>query len=399
MSSTGDHNREETLTGTVDAVEPVDVLTRSLRRTRATQLDAIHQAIEAETFTRSGFRSAAAWLAATSREAFGSCRVTVHLADRVQHMPRVKAAFATGDLAESALRALADTWTETNAAAFARDEQMMLRWALRLPHRDLLALLDTWKRHADSEAEAAADDDRFRARTLTITKHSDGSGRVDGTLDPEGLAIVRDAIGALSGRTGDDDQRTPGQRRADALVAMAKGSTSQRPHTPGRKRSRPKVIATIAYHDLLTGDAGGSLDTNSGRIVVSTDTIQRLACDAGIHRLIHTPDGTTLDYGRQTRTVSDSLFDQLVARDHRCRIGDCPVGPAACDAHHAVHWSDLGRTELDNLLLACWYHHHLLHEQHWRIQPLGAGHFILIEPDGETHELRPPMVGLALPAG
>ena len=39
----------------------------------------------------------------------------------------------------------------------------------------------------------------------------------------------------------------------------------------------------------------------------------------------------------------------------------------------------------------------MLHEQHWRIQPLGAGHFILIDPDGKTLEMRPPMVGLALP--
>jgi hypothetical protein len=389
-----------TIDGGNPAGDPTDVvgaLTRSVRRLRAAQLDEIHAVNATRSWARSGFRSVADWLAVNSHEAFGHCRLTVHLADRIQRMPNVRAAFARGDLAESALRLLADTWTELNAAAFARDEEMLLGWALRLPHRDLRMLIDTWKRHAASEAEADADDDKFRSRTLTITEQRDGTGHIDGVLEPEGLALVRAAIGSLSMRAG-DDQRTPGQRRADALVAMARASVDQQPRA-GTKRSRPKVIATISYHDLLTGDAGGSLDTNQGRIVVSTDAIRRLACDAGIHRLVQAPDGTTLDYGRQTRSVSDNLFEQLVARDHGCRILNCPIGPAACDAHHAVHWADHGPTRLDNLMLACWYHHHLLHEQHWRIEPLGAGHFILIDPDGKAHELRPPLIGLALPAG
>ena len=70
---------------------------------------------------------------------------------------------------------------------------------------------------------------------------------------------------------------------------------------------------------------------------------------------------------------------------------------ALCEGHHALHWLDLGETEPDNVLLVCWYHHHLLHEQHWRIEPLGAGHFNLINPDGERTLLRPPMVGAQLP--
>ena len=135
----------------------------------------------------------------------------------------------------------------------------------------------------------------------------------------------------------------------------------------------------------------------SGRIVVSPDTIRRLACDAGFHRLVYAADGTILDFGRQTRTVSDPLFEVLAARDHGCRILDCPAPPGACDAHHADHWADLGETEPDNLALLCWFHHHLVHEQHWSIRPLGAGHFLLIDPHGGEHEMRPPMIAAALP--
>lgn len=48
-------------------------------------------------------------------------------------------------------------------------------------------------------------------------------------------------------------------------------------------------------------------------------------------------------------------------------------------------------------MLLCWFHHHLLHEQHWSIEPLGGGHFNLNDPHGGARLLRPPLVGLALP--
>ena len=55
-----------------------------------------------------------------------------------------------------------------------------------------------------------------------------------------------------------------------------------------------------------------------------------------------------------------------------------------------------GDHDPDNLATLCWFHHHLLHEQHWSLEPLGGGHFTLHDPDGRTHPMRPPLVGLTL---
>ena len=126
----------------------------------------------------------------TSREAYGQCRQIVHLTERLHYMPKVKASFTNGHLAESALRILADTWTDDNAEMFARDEQMLLGWALQLPHSDLRMLLDTWKRHSNPDPDPGGDGDRFDSRNLTITRRHDGTGHLDGILDPEGLALV-----------------------------------------------------------------------------------------------------------------------------------------------------------------------------------------------------------------
>ncbi len=335
--------------------------------------------------------------------------MTIHLAERLQQMPIAKALFTDGLLAESALRLLADVWRADLAEVFARDEQMLVNWAVTLCHRDLKVVLERWQICVDPTFVDGTAPDRFDRRSLHLSEMLDGMGRLDGVLTREGLALVQEAIRNLSRTTGPDDTRRPEQRRADALVTMAKiainssGSGSAGSDLAVGRRNQPTSIATIAWDDLVDGSGAGLVDTGTGTFVVPTSTIQRLCCDAGIHRLVAAADGTTLDFGRRTRTVSNNLWTRLVARDHGCRIGDCPVGPAGCDAHHALHWGHDGETNEDNLVLACWWHHHWLHEQHWSIEPLGGGHFILRDPHGNEQRLRPPMTShaltqLALPA-
>jgi Domain of unknown function (DUF222) len=244
---------------------------------------------------------------------------------------------------ESALRLLADTWHPDLAEVFARDEQMLVGWASNLAHRDFKMVLATWRLHADPDGADRSEQDRFDSRKLHLSELLDGMGRLDGLLDPEGMKLVHEAIRVLSVRT-DGDERTSEQRRADALVSMAEQVLTNLQPTPGTKRNRPKLIATIAVDDLIAATRGGVLDTNTGPVTLSAEAIRRTACDAGIH------------------------------------------------------WADDGNTDLDDLVLLCWYHHHLLHEQHWSLEPLGAGHFVLRDSDGNIRPLRPPMVGLALPA-
>lgn len=167
---------------------------------------------------------------------------------------------------------------------------------------------------------------------------------------------------------------------------------------PGKKRRKPKVIATIAYDDLASNTGGGVVDTDLDTDVVTSDAVRCMACDCDVHRYITNPLGTVVDYGRRQRVVPDTLFDTLMVRDHGCRWPGCGIPAGSCDAHHAVHWLDDGETEPDNLVLLCWFHHHLLHEQHWSIEPLGGGHFTLQNPTGDSQLLRPPVVGAALPS-
>jgi 5-methylcytosine-specific restriction endonuclease McrA len=68
-----------------------------------------------------------------------------------------------------------------------------------------------------------------------------------------------------------------------------------------------------------------------------------------------------LDVGWATRNVSNAQWNALVARDKHCTESGCTIGPAGCQAHHVWHWEHGGPTNLDNLVLLCWYHHKQRH--------------------------------------
>ncbi len=152
----------------------------------------------------------------------------------------------------------------------------------------------------------------------------------------------------------------------------------------------PRASITIPYETLLTRNGISLTDDH----LITPDAARRLVCDAGLHRVITHAGSAVVEYGRQTRTISEPLWRLLVERDGGCRYPGCEVPGEMCDAHHAVHWVDGGATEPHNLALVCRYHHRVLHDRHWSLEPLGAGHFLLRLPNGGLHEFRPPRLDL-----
>ena len=71
----------------------------------------------------------------------------------------------------------------------------------------------------------------------------------------------------------------------------------------------------------------------------------------------------------------------LVVRDDGCRYPGCNRPPGWCDAHHVTHWVDGGPTAVDNLVLLCDRHHHVVHEPGWQLE--FDGHDLrVLRPDG-----------------
>jgi hypothetical protein len=58
----------------------------------------------------------------------------------------------------------------------------------------------------------------------------------------------------------------------------------------------------------------------------------------------------------------------LARRDRHCRFPGCERPVRWTDAHHIVHWTRGGPTDLDNLVLLCRRHHRMCHEGGWELR-------------------------------
>ncbi len=361
-------------------------LTCDRRAARYAEIVAWSAAVEAGEWVGKGYRSPSAWIASATGEPFGACKRLLTLGDRLRRMPHVAALFRVGLVSEAAVGLVADVWDESVAAAFERDELLFADWVQRLPFREARIKLESWG--ATERAKVIADQHAadFESRHFSVVKLDRGLSKITGALDNEGTAAVRAALSMLSAKAGEDDERTRGQRNADALVTMARFALSHLEQPVGTRKRPPKIDVLVPYETLTTRSGLSWLDGD----IITAESARRLACDAGVHRLITHAGSAVIDYGRQTRAVPEPLWRVLVDRDCGCRFPGCEVPGEMCDAHHAEHWADGGETAADNLVVLCWFHHHLLHEQHWSLEPLGAGHFVLRNSQGDFRTFSSP---------
>ena len=113
---------------------------------------------------------------------------------------------------------------------------------------------------------------------------------------------------------------------------------------------------------------------------VSSTTMERLACDSGIARILLDSESAIIDVGRSKRAVSEPARRALTARDGHCRWPGCDRPASWSAAHHVVHWVHGGTTDLDNLILLCHRHHWMVHEGNWQIVRGDDGHMLTIPP-------------------
>ena len=232
-----------------------------------------------------------------------------------------------------------------------------------------------WVRREQTEAEVEAQQRRPRAaRRLSIWTNDDGMTVLHGEFDPEAGAVLRIAIEAETnrlfvadgGRDRESDARTSEQRRADALVGLLSGGG--RDGAP--VRFQIPVVVTV------DGDEVGGRDVASGE-AVPPSVLARLAARADFFGLVFSAAGEPLWAGRGVRLANDAQWRALVARDGGCVV--CAARPSQCEAHHVIPWKRLGPTDIDNLVLICRHHHHVVHDDGWRLRRR-AGEWELAPP-------------------
>jgi hypothetical protein len=347
------------------------------------------------------FSAKAAAFAATSAYAIWGfatpidwIRINCHMtgpaaADRVavgEQLPRLPQSVATMEAGEigfghvTVMSRTADALSRS-ATSDAFDETPLLEQARDKTVGKFHHFCLHFRHAADPKGVAAQQVDQVENRRFQISRWEDGSFLLSGMLDPVGGAALRTALEPLARRTGAGDDRCREKRLADALVDLSMHALDSG-LVPQTASQRTHLQVTTSLETLL-GQPGAPAAELEFSLPISSRTVERLACDCTVTRILLGSDSTVIDVGRAKRVVSGPQRKALNVRDGHCCWPGCDRPASWTSAHHLVHWIHGGPTELDNLGLLCYRHHWMAHEGGWQVVRADDGRIITVPPPME----------------
>jgi len=372
--------------------------------------------------------SCAQWLSWKCQMSSGTAREHVRVARALRELPVIRARFAAGRLSYAKVRALTRIATPATEAGLAGLAGPMTANQLERFAR------------AHRQVTRAGDADARVRRRLVWRLEEDGSLSGTFRLPPlQGavlLKALRAACAELAGQAGDlrgdvsaetpaadgpasgepPPAPAPALRTssdlADGLVAVAESFLAAK--VAGADDAEVYQVVVHAGTGVLTGptapaaDPGVSAETPAGPVrvpgdpadparchvedgpAISVSTAQMLACTAALSWMTHGDGGAVLALGRRRRKPNAAIRRAARERDGcRCRFPGCESRRA--DLHHIQHWVNGGRTDLDNLISLCPYHHKLVHDRGYLIAAPPGGGFAFYRPDGTPLPSSPPL--------
>jgi hypothetical protein len=359
----------------------------------------------------------------------GAAREQVRVGRALAELPHARAAFESGELSYSKVRAI-------TRVATAELEENLVELAHHTAASQLEQLVREYRRADPEEAAMAAA--RHERRYLRTWTDESGMLVINARLSPEDGAIVLAAIEAAKAALADgshDDEE--GAKPPAAVAANVFAETSSPPDVsaetpeygetddPWRNES---VLAELALKeplqdvDITTADAlvalcasvlarglseeiedphvtvvvhvddGVLIDASApgcahveGLGAITGHGARRFVCDGAVTRILFGSDGSIEQHGA-TRAIPRAMRRALLVRDRGCRWPGCATR-RFLHAHHVVFWSNGGPTAMSNLLTLCGRHHRIVHE---------GGSSLHLERDGKLQILTPE--GLELPA-
>jgi Domain of unknown function (DUF222)/HNH endonuclease len=290
----------------------------------------------------------------------------IAVGENLERMPESVQAVNQREIGFAHLKAMART------AAAVRDrfnEAHLLEKARESSPGKFYYICHHYRHAADRKGFESEQAEQVENRRLWVSTCEDGTVLLSATLDPEGGAAILTQLKPLARKSGAHDDRSREKRYADALVELASGGGSQ---------AQIQVTTSL---ETLRGLAGASAaDLEFSSVPISAKTVERLACDASITRIVLGSESMVIDVGRAKRTVSGPARKALNVRDKHCTWPSCERPASWCAGHHMKHWAQGGTNESDNLTLLCRRHHWMVHEGNWQIARDTDGRMLTIPP-------------------
>jgi hypothetical protein len=328
------------------------------------------------------------WIRLNCHMTSGAAADRVAVGEQLAAVPMTVETMAEGEIGFAHLALIARTAESLAVSPTAKpfDETRLLDKARDFSVGRFRMFCHHMRHAADPQGCAAEEAQGVEARALSLSSGESGMVWVSGVLDSEGGAVLRTALEPLARRTGKGDDRKRDRRMADALVELAHHSLDNGlvPQRAGQ-RAHLQVTTTL---DTLLQRAGAPAADLEFSLPISAAGIQRLACDCNITRILLGQDSAVIDVGHSTRRVKAATRRALNVRDRGCRWPGCDRPASSSAAHHVVHWTRGGPTDLPNLVLLCHRHHWMVHEGKWQVVKTDEGQVLAIPPQMDLYEHR-----------
>lgn len=309
-----------------------------------------------------GASGTVAWLKTFCRLSVGSAMEIMSVARRLHELPAVEAAVSEGQIGFQQAAVITDAAERVGAESLFEHQRALIEKAETNDPSALRRQVQKVEKEADAERVRKEREWAYGSRRLQVTTLGDGRVRLDGLLDAEGGAYVRTALDGALGPRAKDETRSEPQRRADALVDVAKRALDSRKFgTSGRQVPHLTVLL----------DAGSGEAEMAGIGPLSDESVRRLLCDCAL----------SVDGSPEVRTFNAPKRRALARTNPHCGFPGCDRPTDWCDGHHLARWNG-SNTTLENGVLLCGFHHRLVHEGGWQLNKEGD-EFVAISPYGE----------------
>lgn len=316
-----------------------------------------------------------AWAAKQCHSSKTSAADRLCVGEQLPKLPAVSEALVSGRIGYQAASVLCHLQQRLQEMGGAIEQDEWVQRASEWPLKWLAAeAAKTW--HAVDPAGFALEVESAHERRQLFVNECGDMFRLEGWLEKSAGAVVKTAIDSLAHPLGEDDRRSSRQRRADAVVEMAERVLSE--GLPKQNGVRPH-LAVHTTIEGLKGELGAAASELAGGIAISSKTVQRLACDGVLHRVLKA-DSMVIDVGRAKRTAQPAQWRALKARHRTCAWPGCDRPIGWTQAHHIDLWENGGRTDLRRMIPLCYHHHRLVHEGGYQVVSAG-GRVEFLPPD------------------
>ena len=347
--------------------ESIEVLQRQLARLDAFVTKATAQFDAAGNWVPDGARGPASWLATRCHLPKARARAVVRRGHSLRDLPVCARAWAGGDITAAQVDVIANLRTDSTGEALARDEAMLVEQAGSLRFDRFVRAVAYWNQLADADGVEDEDQRRRAQRDVYLDKSFEGMWFGKITLDPISGAIVGEELerlekamfeadwAAAQERLGDeatlvDLDRTPGQRRADALVEMA-----IRSRTVPLDGRRPKpLFSVLVDYECLRGRV---CELAQGTVIAPGALLPWLD-EAYLERVVFAPD-RRVEVSNRARLFTGATRRAIELRDRECMHPYCDVPAESCQADHIVPYTAGGPTIEENGQMLCGFHNRL----------------------------------------